>query len=134
MSKRWFAAMMAASLAVLLASCQRTAGETPEEHGLFDGSWTLLQIGSEKIPQDGAQEPLLIRFNRIVEEGMETGSIEKMDGQYVMTEKKSGRKYLCDISVLLRNDLVVYTLTFHTPADDPDFGGRDVVYSRVENQ
>jgi len=25
-------------------------------------------------------------------------------------------------------------LTFHTPKDDPDFGGRDVVYKRVEKQ
>jgi|GEM_PF-4448537 hypothetical protein len=123
-----------ALLMLVLASCQRTIGGPAEGNYLFDGNWTLVRIGSAEMPQADTQDQLRIKHNRLWEEGMETGSIEKVDGQYVMTEKKSGRQYPCDMKVLLREGLVIYTLTFRTPADDPDFKGDDVVYKRSELQ
>ena len=133
--KNLFAVALAAMSLTALVSCQRTL-DGQSEKGIFDGNWTLDRIGKDTVT---AVEPkdcgFVIRGNRLFEGDTETGRIEKEGEQYVMIEKKDGKKYPCELTVLTKNDgLVVYSLTFHMPKGDPDFGGRDVVYKRMEKQ
>lgn len=133
--KNLFAVALAAMSLTALVSC-RQALDGQSEKGIFDGSWILDRIGQDTVT---AVEPkdcgFVIRGNRLFEGDVETGRIEQEGEQYVMIEKKDGRKYPCNLTVLEKDDgPTVYALTFHTPKDDPDFGGRDVVYKRVEKQ
>ncbi len=107
--------------AILMVSCCQSNGDAANDYP-YDGTWALARIGNEVIPLDDQNDIMVIKQHRTYEDNIENGRIEKQDDQYYLFEKVSAKKYPCE----LKSD----TLTFHTPKDDPDFEGKDIVYRK----